>query len=193
MTEKKLTDEEKKKFCDDKRTELQNDNPRILFLIARSKNLNLVIYEALVEEKDSKTLRVKKPVDVYWLDVDPAYVAANRKKGVKSDRSELNFLESYQAYGVGFEAVKDKTGQYDLKLVAVPDRPIRLSIDEKGIPHTSINLTSSESKEKEACSLDKVYVSTTEGWLSIPKVEYVELFGTSLKTGKPVIEKVFVK
>jgi len=127
------------------------------------------------------------------VDVDPAYVAANRKKGVKSDRSELNFLESYQAYGVGFESVKDKRGQYDLKLVAVPDRPIRLSIDEKGIPHTSINLTSSESKVSEACSLDKVYVSTTEGWLSIPKVEYVELFGTSLKTGKPVIEKVFVK
>lgn len=47
---------------------------------------NIVVYEAL---KKGEALDANKPVDVYWLDIDPAYVAANRKKGIMTDRSEV--------------------------------------------------------------------------------------------------------
>src|SRR4051794_9480122 len=48
---------------------------------------NIVVYEAL--KSADGHLDDKKPVDVYWLDIDPAYVAAARKKGNNSDRNEV--------------------------------------------------------------------------------------------------------
>lgn len=52
---------------------------------------NIVMYEAL---KSADALDAKKPVDVYWLDIDPAYVAAARKKGVTTDRVDVRKQEN---------------------------------------------------------------------------------------------------
>lgn len=78
-----------------KKTYAQN----ILFFIARSKNKNLVIYEGKVSG-DGHSFDTAKAVDVYWLDLDPEYQAAKRKKGVTSDKEELNLVEKQFAYGV---------------------------------------------------------------------------------------------
>ena len=39
------------------------------------------------------------PCAVYWMDLEPDYVKANRANGVMSDRSELGMMESTMAYG----------------------------------------------------------------------------------------------
>jgi hypothetical protein len=49
--------------------------PNIIFYITRSKNRNLVLYEAMF---DGEALNHKAAVDAYWHDVEPSYVAANR-------------------------------------------------------------------------------------------------------------------
>jgi hypothetical protein len=41
----------------------------------------------------------KKPVDVYWMDVDPEYQKKARAKGITTDKSELNMVEKQFAYG----------------------------------------------------------------------------------------------
>lgn len=71
-------------------------NPNIAFIVERSKNKNIVVYEGLV--KDGK-IDPAKPLDVYWLDIDPVNVKNNRAKGQKHDRSELGMIESKMAYG----------------------------------------------------------------------------------------------
>jgi len=183
------SDDDKKAFCAEKLAELQKTNPNVLFIIARSKNLNLVVYEALVEEKNKKLLASKKPIDVYWLDVDPAYIAASRKKGIMTDRVDLNFLEKKLAYGVNFEPIKDSSNEYLLKLVALSDRRISLSIEEKtGLPRATITLTDTSGKAA-ACYLEKVYVSSTEGYIRTT-VNFVEIFGVVISTGEKMVERV---
>jgi hypothetical protein len=56
------------------------------------------VYEAL-RSGDKKELDHKKPMDVYWMDIDPAYVKETRKKGKMDDRSDLNTIEKQFAYG----------------------------------------------------------------------------------------------
>ena len=49
------------------------------------------MYEAL--KNASGALDAAKPIDVYWLDIDPAYVAAARKKGVMTDKQPVSRTE----------------------------------------------------------------------------------------------------
>ena len=50
----------------------QYNHPDILLVIVRSKNKNIVVYEANIE---NGTLDSKKPIDSYWLDIDVSAVA----------------------------------------------------------------------------------------------------------------------
>lgn len=72
------------------------ENPNIMFVISRTKNKNIVVYEARV---DAGAIRAADPVDAYWLDIDPEYMAKNRAKGKDSDREDLNMIERRMAYG----------------------------------------------------------------------------------------------
>ena len=73
----------------------RKERPNILFIIERSKNMNIVVYEADV--KDGK-LDPKEPVKAFWLDIDPEYV---KRAGEKSDKVELSMVEWSMAYGYG--------------------------------------------------------------------------------------------
>jgi Domain of unknown function (DUF4833) len=152
--------------------------PNIAFIIERSKNLNVVVYEALVvgDGKDKK-LKAEKPIDAYWLDQDPEYVKAARASGKQDDRVELGMFESKLAYGLSWTEVKDKPGRYKLNMVAVPKQHIEVYIDENGdvVAETTI--------DGKACRLERIYVYSVEGWVK-PTVMWVQLCGTDLATGE---------
>eukprot|EP01084_Bolivina_argentea_P070090 127485_1 len=74
----------------------QIDKLTVLFWIERSKNKNIVVYEA---DKNPSTADHYNTVVGYWLDIDPEFVKAARKKGVNSDRAELSYMEKKLAYG----------------------------------------------------------------------------------------------
>jgi len=166
--------------------EIRAASPNILFFIARSKNLNLVVYEALVDESTGQ-LKSDKPVEVYWQDIDPEYVKKARSNGVTSDRNELNYIEKTMAYGLSFTPADGKPkGYYTVKLVSFPDRLVTVWRDKStGKCRANIAINGKQ------CELDQIYVETKEGWMG-PKVQWVDLTGTD-ETGKKVHERVTPK
>lgn len=159
--------------------------PNLIFLIERSKNKNVVVYEGILTAPGK--LNAEKPVDVYWQDIDPAYVAANRKAGKMDDRSDLNMIESQFAYGVSTKPAA-KAGEYEVHLVALPDRACVELLDDKGLPQIRITLNGKQ------CYLVRVYVHSVERWLNpMPKVEYVDISGYDIATGQLVTERVIPK
>jgi len=165
--------------------DFQSKNADVLFVIARSKNLNLVVYEAQ-RSADKKSLNPAKPIDVYWMDVDPAYQADKRKKGVQSDREDLNAFEKKFAYGLSFEPIAGNAGQYKIVLVALAARPLTLSLDSEGRAHAALTINNAPAY------LHRIFVFSVERTLLPPRVDYVELFGVHTGTGEAVYEKIKV-
>jgi len=164
--------------------ELQAKNADIVFVIARSKNANIVVYEALRTE-DKKHLNSKSPLDVYWLDIDPEYVKKARAKGKQDDREDLNMFEKQFAYGIKVEATGD--GAYKISLVALPARIATLFMTPDGKAQLNIEISGKQ------CRLQRIYVHSVERTLRPPKVEYVELFGIDPSTGAQAYEKIIPK
>jgi len=83
-----------------KNTVFPNENffkDTIAFWIERSKNKNIVVYEAF---KDSDTLDYYNNINAYWLELDPEHMKTNRKNGKLDDISKLTYVEQKMAYGV---------------------------------------------------------------------------------------------
>jgi len=154
-------------------------SPNLLFFIARSKNANIVVYEAIL--KNGK-FDANKPFEVFWLDIDPEFVKKNRAKGINTDRSDLNMIEKQFAYGISWELIANEKDAYKLKLVALSERPVTVRIvDGKPIAKLQINGVQSR--------VERVYVHSKERMLGLPKVEYVDVEGVD-DAGKPVKERI---
>jgi len=161
--------------------ELRAKSPHILFVIGRSKNLNIVVYEAKVSGGE---LDAKEPVVVYWLDLDPAYQKQKRDKGVSSDRLELNYIEKTMAYGLSSAANTAKPGHYTVSLVAFPKRAVDVYFDKaKGRPVALIEINGQQ------CELIRIFVSATDSWTGLPKVQYVDVIGVDSQ-GRQVSERI---
>jgi hypothetical protein len=164
--------------------ELRKSNPNILFIISRSKNLNIVVYEAALKNNQ---LDPSAPVSVYWLDIDPAYVKKNRDKGIMSDRSELNMIEKSMAYGLSSEAVAGKPGHYKVTLVAFKERPVFVSFDAAANKlKCEMNINGS------LCELQRIFINSTDRMLGLPKVNHVDIYGID-SNGQAVSERVIPK
>ncbi len=153
-------------------------NPNILFVIARSKNRNIVVYEANMA---GARLDDANPVQVYWLDIDPEYQAKARGKGKMDDREDLNFLEKKMAYGVS-AAPSSVSGEYTLSLVALPKTTMTLKLID-GRPRA---VYVKDGQQLVVCS---VYVSSRDTWTG-PKVEYVNIESTVLATGAKYVDTI---
>jgi hypothetical protein len=178
------------------------DTPNTVLFIQRSKNQNVVCYEAS-PDRQAALEDPKKAMVGYWMDIDPEYVAKARKKGKKDDRDELSALEHKFAYG--YDCAQRKEISSDLpeelpnltqeglrvKFVAIPkrDMELRWRLDD-GTP-VIITVLRPEGQEPKICVLERVYVQSTEpkGFFSLPSVEYVELFGRT-DLGEELAERV---
>jgi len=141
-----------------------------LFRIERGKNRNVVQYNACLLQ--SNKLSEENPVEAYW-------VLANGQK------EELNIVESKQAYGIEH---KEKLGEnkFRILLAALKDRNIivqKMKGDYKAV--VQIN--------GESSILEKVYVESEEQTVGLPRVHYVDLLGRSLRTNRPIRERIVPK
>jgi len=141
-----------------------------LFSIERSKNENIVRYDACLLQNGN--ISDSNPFDVYWI----------VKKGKKE---ELNTIEKQHAYGI---ESKEKLGENTFRIVikAFKDREIivkKMKTDYKAIVRLKGELS----------ILGKVYVKSEERTLGFPEVNYVDLFGRSLQTNRPVKERITPK
>ena len=154
----------------------QINKDSILFWIERSKNKNIVVYEAI---KQNGINDHYNNIIGYWLSIDPEFIKANRKKGKMDDRDELSMIEKKLAYGYKVTSTESnkKLKIYQLNLVSVPSIIMDLITDQQGKPHAIVIINGYK------CYLRKIYVSTKESWYGLPKVLYVTLTGIQIKNG----------
>ncbi len=138
-----------------------------LFRIERNKNKNIVQYDACLLQNNN--ISDSAPVHAYW-------VLANGKK------EELSLVESKEAYGIGS---KEKVGENKFRIVlaALKDRDIIVE-KIKGKYKALVKING------ESSILERVYVQSQEQTVGLPKVQYVDLFGRSVKTNKPAKERI---
>jgi hypothetical protein len=142
-----------------------------LFLIERSKNANVVHYDAQLGP-DGK-LNPKEPVIAYWILL--------AKDG---SREDLNWIEKKKAYG--FEIKPGPSGaEFKMTVVSAPDRPITVKM-AGNIPRAELAI------DGHPAVLEKMYINATDG-LTGPTVNYIELHGKDMKTGEKRSEKIMAK
>lgn len=139
-----------------------------LFRIARSKNANVVVYEAKLSSLGH--LDPEAPVSASWL-----MLAA------QGQREALTFLERTLAYGFEVRAASTGAG-YLLKLRALEGRAVRV-VETAACPAALASIGGREG------ILRRVFVKAQERALA-PSVEYIELFGVEASTGAPLYERI---
>lgn len=137
-----------------------------LFWIERSKNANIVQYDANLTA--SGACNTQDPIAAYWV-----------MHAEDGRREALTRLERELAYG--FTTRSDDSGKVVwVVLVAHRARPLRV-ICENGTARAEIQISGRRAY------LTKLYVQATNGLM--PRVEYVDMFGTDAKTGAPLRER----
>jgi Domain of unknown function (DUF4833) len=141
-----------------------------LFRIERSKNENVVQYDAcIISDGD---LSDSDPVSVYWI----------LEKG---QREDLSGIEKLFVYGIKFgkKLEKDKV---EISLVALGNRK---GVVEKndGKYRVVVSINGKES------ILEKIYVKSEEELIGPPEVLYIDLFGRTLAADTPVRERIVPK
>ncbi len=137
-----------------------------LFKIERSINKNVVQYDACLLQNGN--VSDSNPVDAYWV------LADGQKEG-------LNIVEYKQAYGIGS---KEKLGKdkFRIFLAAMKNRSIL-------VQKINGNYKAVAQINGEPSILERVYVQSEDQTLGLPKVDYIDLFGRSLETNRPVKER----
>jgi hypothetical protein len=141
---------------------------RHLFTIQRSKNVNIVQYDAQLTPAGK--LDPKEPVIAYWI----MLAEDGRKK-------ELMWIEKEMAYG--FKAKCEANGDFAI-LDMVADIRRTVKIYETGGRYRAETVI-----DGKAAFVEKIYVKSVEG-NTLPRVEYVELSGEDIETGSGRYEKL---
>lgn len=144
--------------------------PAELFRIERSKNANVVLYEAKVAA-DGR-LDADEPVRASWLML-----------AEQGQREKLTLLERKFAYGFDVKGNGEGPG-VRLHLKALKTRVVHVALSEEGCPVALATI------DGQAARLQRIYVKTVERTLAPPKVEYVELFGVQPGTGSALSERL---
>jgi hypothetical protein len=141
---------------------------RRLFHIERSKNANVVVYDARLTA-DGR-LDAGDPVVAYWMEL-----------ARDGRRKKLSGIERRFAYGFKARFVDDDT--VVLKMAAKIGRQITVDV-AAGQPRAIIEIAGHRSV------LDRVYVQST-GKGPWPSVEFLDVFGVDLETGVDRRERIY--
>jgi hypothetical protein len=144
---------------------------QLLFIIERSKNANVVHYDARLTS-DGK-LDPKEPVVAYWL-----LLAEDGR------REELSWIEKEKAYGFDIKPDPSVNG-YKMTLVAAPQ--LQITIKKAGEAIRAEGVIGGQ-----PAVLEKIYINASDG-LTGPKVHYIMLYGKGLKTGGKLSQKIVPK
>ena len=142
-----------------------------LFIIERSKNANVVHYDARLTA-DGK-LDPKEPVIAYWV-----LLAEDGR------REELSWIEKKKAYGFGIKPDPSVNG-YKMTLVAAPEQQITVKKEKDGVRAEAVI-------DGRPAVLEKMYINASDR-LTGPKVHYIEVYGKDLQTGEKRREKMVPK
>ena len=142
-----------------------------LFIIERSKNANVVHYDARLTADGA--LDPKEPVIAYWV-----MLAGDGR------REKLSWIEKKKAYGFTIKPDPSVNG-YKMTLVAAPERQITVKKEKDAVRAEAVI-------DGRQAVLEKMYINASDG-LTGPKVHYIEVYGKDLQTGEERREKMVPK
>ncbi len=138
-----------------------------LFVIERNMNKNTVCYDANILQNGK--LNTEDPIDAYWIDY-----------ATDGQRSEINYIQRRMAYGFSYE--KNANGSIYVTLKAFEKRKILLTQDAKGNSSALLKINGLDAR------LTKIFVTAKPKMYTT--VEFIELYGIDIKTGKALYEKI---
>jgi hypothetical protein len=139
-----------------------------LFIIERSKNANIVQYDAQIGP-DGKLLK-KEPVIGYWI-----------RLAEQGQVQKLSWTQ--RTFAFGFKAKYHQASDTaTVDMVADIGQPIKVQ-RVKGKYMATVDL------EGQPSQLEKIYIQAHGKGISVT-VEYVEIFGRDLKTGKETYARI---
>lgn len=142
---------------------------KLLFYFQRSHNKNTVIYE--LNTLPDGTINIDKPIHAYW-----------KRYEEGGARKELSYIQ-LKAFGLQCKLVDKVNKSFIVHFNSVKDREI--SLLKIGCCYKAFITINGE-----IAQLTKMYVKAENNSLGIPvKVDFVEISGINLKTGKSVNEK----
>lgn len=148
-------------------------NPNQLFYLQRTPNTNTIVYE--VNYDANGKLNEDEPVHVFWI----RYPEGGMRK-------ELSYIQRHFAYGVKADLMKD--GRYKLNFAAYKKKNLYLMYaqrDNKYHVYTTI--------DNKVAILSRVFIQINPGgsfWS--PNVQYIEMTGMELSTGKELKERIII-
>ena len=145
-----------------------DDSVQPLFTIERSKNANVVHYDARVA--DDGRLEKKDPVVAYWI-----------RHTQQGQKEELTWVQRNFAYGFDTRLSNDRETA-ELKLKADLGRVVMVRKEEK-------NYRAQAVIDGEPSYLQKIFIHSTGKGMST-KVEYMELHGVAIGSGAEQYEKI---
>ena len=140
-----------------------------LFAINRSKNKNIVNYD-VCKTKDG-AVDPDTPLVAYWV-----------LRAEDGRRESLSWLE--RQFGYGFSILSDvgRDG-FKMKLKAFPKRSLEVRRTRAHGFRAFVKIAGKRA------SLTSLYVKSTDGG-AMPRVEYVDVFGTDIASGEAVRERL---
>lgn len=142
-----------------------------LFIIERSKNANVVHYDARLTA-DGR-LDPEEPVIAYYV-----MLAEDGR------RKELNWIEKKMAYGFDIKPDPSVSG-YKMTMVAAPQRSITVKKEGNAVRAELVI-------DGRPAVVVKMYINASDG-LAWPRVHYIELYGKDLQTAEKRFEKIMPK
>jgi hypothetical protein len=139
-----------------------------LFVITRSKNANVVHYEARL--RPDGALDPARPLVAYWI-----------MRAEDGRREALTWLEEKLAYG--WSVTFDARGELLVRLRAFSGRELRVFRDKTDQFRALARIVG------HAAVLDRIHVVSDDRGLT-PRVRYVDLFGTARGDGRRVTERL---
>jgi len=137
-----------------------------LFFIERNKNKNLVQYDVRLTE--NRELPDSRPVNAYW-------VLENGR------HEELNSIEKKYAYGI---VRQEKLAKDRFKIILAAFKGLEIFIERLSDSYKAV--VSINGRES---ILQNIYITSDET-RTPPRVLYVDLFGRSKATGRPIKERI---
>jgi hypothetical protein len=147
---------------------LAADSEQALFTIERSKNANVVQYDARVSS-DGK-LEKKNPVVAYWI-----------RHTEQGQRAELTWVQRTFAYGFDTRLSRDRETA-ELKLKADLGRVILVRKEESKYRAQAVI-------DGTPAFIQRIFIHSTGKGMAT-NVEYMDLFGTAIEDGAEKFERI---
>ena len=104
---------------------IYNVNQNVALVLSRRFNGNVIVFEIMLTKS-----RHIDSVTIFWLDLDPAYKAAKRKKNIPHDRDTFSAMDSL-VYGITVGA-KSST-RWDFHFNKFPKKAFFFEVHDTGV------------------------------------------------------------